>query len=80
MINRFRLQASSWSQTVLRILFVFLMVFVTGCGVLGGGDDDNEDKKYPEPPGRPGAAVAVVEVQPAPALFGKLTSLEGRLR
>jgi len=68
MINRFRLQASSWSQTVLRILFVFLMVFVTGCGVLGGGgDDDNEDKKYPDPPGRPGASV--VEVHSAPDLF-----------
>jgi len=44
------------------------MVFVTGCGVLGGGgDDDNEDKKYPDPPGRPGAAV--VEVHSAPDLF-----------
>lgn len=67
MLDRFRLRASAWSQTLLRLLFVLLMVSVTGCGMLGGGGDDDEDKKYPEPPGRPDAAA--VEMHSVPPLL-----------
>lgn len=67
MLNSVRQGVSSWPQTALRLLFVFLLVSVTGCGVIGGGEDDGEDKKYPEPPGRPNTAA--VEMQSAPGIW-----------
>jgi hypothetical protein len=44
-------------------LFV-LVSTVAACGVLGGGEE-GEDESFPEPPGRPSSSVEEMEERPA---------------
>lgn len=54
MMSDFRLHTfrSTLNHLLLGGLVFTFGLMLTGCGLLGGGDDGN-DEKYPEPPGRP---------------------------
>lgn len=57
-MSKYRLIKRSSDRTSKLLVGVFLLGFVVGgCGFLGGNDDGN-DEGYPEPPGRPDAAVS----------------------
>ena len=49
-------------------LFLFVST-VAGCGLLGGGDE-SEDENFPDPPGRPNSSVQVIEAQPTHLVVG----------
>jgi hypothetical protein len=49
-------QKQQWMAPLVGLVLLGLTVSVSGCGLLGSGDD-GDDQKYPEPPGRPGTAM-----------------------
>lgn len=50
----------SASRLVVMGGLLVLLSAVTGCGLLGSGDE-SEDNNFPEPPGRPSSSVQVME-------------------
>jgi hypothetical protein len=48
-----------YHQFLIGSLLTGLLCVLPACGILGGNGDDGDDKKFPEPPERPGSAYVV---------------------